>query len=474
MSRLRSYSTLLVACVAASGCVIEGEGKGDPHHEHTLVQVQEEPSGANCELGGTAIHSGVDANGNNILEDAEISSSEYICASARTVKCIDGNNNVTGPVSLGDASDFTAVANVQCIDGDLMVVGSALASLPTLASLEIVTGSVIIAGNSSLTSLDGLPTIHQVGKKYVVQGNDALTDLGSLGALEQFQSVSIIGNDALTDLAGLEPFTDINGGIQVSNNSNLTSLHGLENLTRGTREGILIRSNKNLSSIEALANLRSAVLLEISGNANLSTLPLSSLEKVDVYLLVKENAALTTMSLPALLTTGGLLVQSNPMLTTLQAPELVLSGSVAIEGDLSLTSLSVPKLSYTTVNFDLVNLPKLTQADFGSLVAIGGPLQLYMLRDLVNLSGFSSLDSIGGNFTLRSCNSLSDFTGLANLVDVANMSVITNSALTGFNGLDSFTKVGGDLVISSNPQVAPSTAQAFSSAITVVGTVTIN
>jgi hypothetical protein len=99
---------------------------------------------------------------------------------------------------------------------------------------------------------------------------------------------------------------------------------------------------------------------------------------------------------------------------------------------------------------------------------------MYKLADLADLSGFSTLSSIGGNLTLQACDTLSDFEGMTKLVDVANMTITQNAQLTDFGGLNAFNKVGGDLIITSNPQLPMMTAQDFANAITVVGNVTIN
>lgn len=46
---------------------------------NSLVDVAIEPIGSNCVTGGYLIQSGLDANSNNILDDSEVSSSEYLC-----------------------------------------------------------------------------------------------------------------------------------------------------------------------------------------------------------------------------------------------------------------------------------------------------------------------------------------------------------------------------------------------------------
>lgn len=45
----------------------------------SLVDVQEEPAGANCAHGGVRIASGVDADGNGVLDPSEVFSTQYVC-----------------------------------------------------------------------------------------------------------------------------------------------------------------------------------------------------------------------------------------------------------------------------------------------------------------------------------------------------------------------------------------------------------
>jgi hypothetical protein len=468
---LMRSSLWFLACGVLAACF----GNGDPHHDHTVVRVDDEPMGGNCQYGGTAIHTGVDTDHDSALDDSEITSSQYICSTASEVKCLSSQNRVEGPVSLQTSADFAALAGVNCIDGDLMIVGTALAAFPATSSLETVTGSVIVAGNSALVSLDGFPSLTKVGRRYVAQGNDALVDIGAIGGLERFDMIAIVGNNSLVDLSGLETFTDIDGGIEIANNGAMTSLHGLDNLVRSTSNLIQINSNRNLTSLAALNQLQAAVRIEISGNATLPNIRLPSLETVDVNLFINTNAAITSVELPALVTIGSILhLQSNPALTTVTLPELVLSAAVETQNNSSLATFSAPKLAYVTANFDFLNLPTLTQANFTSLVAVGGRVYWETVPQLANLSGFSSLSSIGGSFTVRACNALVDFTGLSQLVNVAGMTVMQNAELTSFAGLTSFQKVGGDLMIVANPKLPAASAQAFANAITVSGTTTIN
>jgi hypothetical protein len=440
----------------------------------SLVSVEDEPAGANCELGGTVIRTGSDTDQDQVLDDGEVTQSEYICATSAPIGCGVEDVITGGPVTLRQDTDFDALADVTCIDGDLLVVGSESTRLPALPALATVTGSVIVAGNPNLESLDGLRAIRDVGGKYMVQGNAALTDVAALGLLRRFQGLALVGNDSLTDLAGLDPFTELPGGLQIANNSSLVSLHGLEHVTRGLRDRVTISSNRSLSDIGALSNLRSVVLLEFIGNPALATVSLPSLERVEVYVNVANNVALTTLSLPALTTTAGLQVRMNPTLTEVDLPELSLSGTTAFEQNLMLSELGAPKLAYVSGDLVVTNSARLTHIRAPALVAVGGQVQLNQLPGLTSLEGLEQLSSIGGTFTLQSCALVQSFAGLGSLVDVANLTVSRNQALNSFAGLDSFQKVGGNLVISMNPALSLAAAQEFADSITVGGATSIN
>lgn len=64
-----------------------------------LVDVTAEPAGANCATGGRRIDHGMDANGNNVLDPAEIAGTSYVC------------NGANG--SIVDVSDEPAGANCE-------------------------------------------------------------------------------------------------------------------------------------------------------------------------------------------------------------------------------------------------------------------------------------------------------------------------------------------------------------------------
>ncbi len=440
---------------------------------NTLVRVDDEPAGVNCENGGVAIHTGIDSNGNGQVDDNEITSTSYVCNGPSGLKCPNGSTVLEGVVTVFSSTELSKLDGVSCIDGDLIIAGISDLALPQLP-LEVVTGGVTIAGNPSLVSLDGFGALHEVGRTYAIQGNSSLADISSVGSLDKLGSVFIVGNDSLVNLDGLQTWSTIEHGITVSNNNALASLTGLENLLTST-QNLTIKSNRSLTSLAALDGLRSVAILEISGNPKLATIAPAALQKIDVRLVLNSNPALTTLSLPSLATTSGIQINSNAALTSISFPSLVTTWLFSIQVNTALTTISAPNLAATTGDIDLTILPALSTVNFSSLATTGGSLLLSSASALANLSGFPKLASVAGNFVVNGCNALDDFAGVENLTSVSGNMVLSNNAqLSNFTGMaGSFASVGGDLAIIANPQLPTATAQSFASSISVGGTVTI-
>lgn len=82
--------TLTFAC-ALYGCGGGGTSGDDPKvaapsfsapHSSPVAFVEAEPAGVNCHDGGLRVSAGMDANGNGLLEPAEVSSTQYVCNGA--------------------------------------------------------------------------------------------------------------------------------------------------------------------------------------------------------------------------------------------------------------------------------------------------------------------------------------------------------------------------------------------------------
>ncbi len=92
-------SFLLVSCTGEDGAI-------GPSGFNSLIQTVIEPVGVNCEYGGLKVESGIDIDGDGILEPKEILKTDYVCS-------IAGNN------SLVNTEDEPAGAN--CVNGGIKI-----------------------------------------------------------------------------------------------------------------------------------------------------------------------------------------------------------------------------------------------------------------------------------------------------------------------------------------------------------------
>lgn len=437
----------------------------------TLVRVDPESPGANCQYGGLAVSTGVDHNRDGTLADSEVVSTQYVCNGGSFVHCAPSDVVHMGSLTLRTAGDFSQLDGVTCLDGGLIIAGVA-GELPALPDLGTVTGEVIIASNDDITSLNGFSALRRVGQTFLVQGNQALTDVSTLADVDEALSIDIVGNDSLADLAPFTKLDTLAHTLTIANNSSLTSLHGLENVF--TAKGALIlRGNSNLTDITALANLRSAVAVDVTGNASLASLSLPKLVQLDLRLVANDNPMLATVSAPELISMSeGVQISGNPALTTVSLPSLLSTGAVSFENDISLVSIDAHQLSFLTADLAFSNLHSLDTLGFGSLKAIGGTLRVYG-NNPFSFSGFTRLANVG-NLWVVSTAGMPDFTGLSALTKIAgNMTLQSNPQLASFVGLDNMTTIGGNLAILDNAAMTHSTAQAFANKVSVAGSVMI-
>ncbi|MCH2194773.1 MAG: hypothetical protein MK119_11675 [Kordia sp.] len=141
--------------------------------------------------------------------------------------------------------------------------------LSTLASLEIIIGTLNIQRNSHLPSLAGLDNITYV------------------------QVLRVVDNEQLVSLTGLESLTTIIVSVIIEDNNNLTSLAGLENVTQ--LDFLRVRSNDSLTSLSGVNSVTELIILEIDANPQL--IDLTGLEQITTLstLWILNNDALVSL-----------------------------------------------------------------------------------------------------------------------------------------------------------------------------------
>ncbi len=158
-----------------------------------LVAVAAEPAGGICAAGGSKVVAGLDTNTNNLLDGSEISSTSYICSAMNGTNGTNGTNGVNGLNTLVQIVSEAAGAN--CTNGGKnLKSGLDTNSNGILESSEVTSSAFICNGTSGVSNV-------AVASGHVSDGYV----LGSRVTLD-------INDDRICDAAEPNTTTDGNGG----------------------------------------------------------------------------------------------------------------------------------------------------------------------------------------------------------------------------------------------------------------------
>ena len=215
------------------------DGSDGTDGQNTLLRISDELPGDNCAAGGQMVETGLDSNGNGILEDNEVSDTSYIC---RQEKVWDGDYEITDVMSGILIMGYTGITGnlvvnvtnpenlnflnwLTSVGGNLEIQNNgSLANLNGLNALTTVGGDLSIGNNTALRNLNGLNTLSSVGGLFAIYRNDILTNfdglsaLTSVGSSNPYGGLSIYENAELADMTGLNALTTVNGDFSVTDN----------------------------------------------------------------------------------------------------------------------------------------------------------------------------------------------------------------------------------------------------------------
>jgi len=138
--------SILLLLIITIGCKIEG-----PEGKKSLIDFVSEPAGNNCSNGGYKVLSGIDLNNNNILDNTEVQSTQFICNG------IDGTDGINGYNSLINVLAESAGEN--CSNGGYKILTGLDTNINgTLDESEIQNTQYICNGNDGINSLFSVET----------------------------------------------------------------------------------------------------------------------------------------------------------------------------------------------------------------------------------------------------------------------------------------------------------------------------
>jgi hypothetical protein len=182
-----------------------------------------------------------------------------------------------GLLSLDGLNGLESITSIYIHDNNVLTDVSALGDLDTipgylsfghndilpgfygLNSIKAINGGLRVTNNDAIADLEGFDSLSYAGFLLIgspdVGGNESLTSLSGLGNLKHINGDLIISrNPMLVDLNALTVLDSIAGYIEITHNSGLTSLSGLDNIAQRSISNLTITDNNVLSncSVESI------------------------------------------------------------------------------------------------------------------------------------------------------------------------------------------------------------------------------
>lgn len=309
-----------------------------------LVRIDPEPQGTNCPTGGAAVHSGADNDGDGVLGQDEITATDYVC-----------DNVYVGDLEITQFTDMAALAELTAVTGELRTAFCGTLAEISLPALRVVGGDIHFQSCSALASVS-LPALERVAGQVQIAYNPALTalDLSALrdtsgltiresplsGTLDLGALFQVFGELRLQDL----PITGLDlGALAITDDLHLWNLAApsiaLPNLDAVQSLYVV---DSALTSLSAPRLFWVREHLVIARDPNLLSLSLPRIEMIDGNLIVREQGAMTTFALPLLdILRGNLGIWDNLALTGFSLPLLrTVGGDLSITGNDALTSVA--------------------------------------------------------------------------------------------------------------------------------------
>jgi hypothetical protein len=326
----------------------------------------------------TRVSSGLDLNGDGLLQDDEVTASAVVCSQRFYPRY---------PVAT--AEDLELVKRSSRVAGSLEIKGSALAELAFY--VEAIDGDLVVDGNPNLTSL--------------------IISFGSLGG-----SI-IVQDNALLEKAMIRPLYDerpwaAHGSIIVRDNPSLLYLFGtLDHVASVAGDLVLARNGKLLFFPEAplLGWVRGDVRIEANpalqygwSTASWST-SFGHFMRVGGGLFLTDNPLLEgALALQVSSVDGAIVLRANPSLEVVRFPSLTRAGSISSSmngGGLGFSQLQVVLGDVVYVDnqtgYFFTGVEPQVQAVLGSItIARNGP-------GLASLSMLHGLAYVGGSIRIE-------------------------------------------------------------------------
>lgn len=193
------------------------------------------------------------------------------------------------PTANGSMKCYTASTTV-CPTGLVQLesqanVDSFVVNYPNCTSLFYLSIGPWSGAVSDISDISGLSNLTHITTQLVVSNNPQLPSLSGLDNIERTAGLYVFGNDLLTNLNGFGSLDTVDGIFYIKENQALTSISGVGNLKHISGD-VDIESNHNLVSLSGFSSLHSVGGFELYNNKIASLSGLENLTTVNDYFVI--------------------------------------------------------------------------------------------------------------------------------------------------------------------------------------------
>ncbi|MGE6760242.1 DUF7151 family protein [Corallococcus interemptor] len=434
-----TWGTWLSLCFVAGGCSPLDLTALHPQAP-ALSRFTAEPPGAACAFGGQAVGTGLDLDGNGVLDDAEVTRTEYLCADA--------------PARVVARSSEVAPGAMCAEGGRLTQAGLDLNGNGVLDDAEVTREVPVCTRTAAvLTRIHPVPdSTACLSPATVLEAGGDVDGDGVLGPAEVqaahhfcFVDSSLLRVQVQPEPAGgacgragmrVEAFGDLDGNGQRDVDTEVLTVLLLCQPTRVYTGPYVVTTAEDLAGLQGVTRVDGDLLVN---SETLTALDLPELSAVVGSLTVQANPRLTRVALPSLRFAGEVWLDDNAALTTAAMGDPALPVHVdrdlSVRGNPVLASLDGLRALAPRRWLGVSDNALVESLEFPAVDSLPEGLSVQAnprLRRLA-LPGLAS----AGSVSLSQNAALESLSGLSSLRTVEFLSIFSNAALTNVEGLDS-------------------------------------